>query len=191
MQNRQIGKIIGVSYTTVTTLLESGKTEQISKTLFNFEVNTGDEVFLYFDDKGEIVFTELRQKSSPSSSSDIRVTHSYSPQKGYDEGSFWGGFFLTLILPVVGLVIALVLDKSETRRGALRAVIVQAILGVLIFLLSLMGFCVAVYWVIMLNKTVYLYMDNFLIDFSSAFDNIFSLMGPPETTFQSAVTSIS
>jgi len=43
----------------------------------------------------------------------------------------------------------------------------------------------------MLNKTVYLYMDNFLIDFSSAFDNIFSLMGPPETTFQSAVTSIS
>lgn len=146
MQNRQIGKVIGVSDTTVTTLLESGKTEYVFKSLFGFAVTTGDEVSLYFDETGKIVFVELSQKySPPPSGNDFKVTHSYASQRGYDEGSFWGGFFLTFIFPVIGLVIALVLDKPETRRGALRAVLVQIIFGVLLFLILSMGFCSAVY----------------------------------------------
>ena len=145
MQNRQIGKIIGVTDNTVTVLLESGKSEQIFKSLFNFTVLTGDEVYLYFDDSGRIVFIELRQPQAPPTSSEVRVTHAYSPQSHRDEGSFWGGFLLTLLFPVVGLVIALVLDKSETRRGALRAVLIQVITGVALFLILTMGLCSALY----------------------------------------------
>jgi hypothetical protein len=145
VQNRQIGKIIGVTDNTVTVLLESGKSEQIFKSLFNFTVLTGDEVYLYFDDSGRIVFIELRQPQAPPTSSEVRVTHAYSPQSYRDEGSFWGGFLLTFLFPVVGLVIALVLDKPETRRGALRAVLVQVILGVALFLILTMGLCSALY----------------------------------------------
>lgn len=145
MQNRQIGKIIAVTDNTVTVLLESGRREQIFKSLFNFTILTGDEVYLYFDDSGRIVFTELRQPLAPPSSSEVRVTHTYSPQSYRDEGSFWGGFFLTILFPVVGLVIALVLDKSETRRGALRAVLIQVIVGVALFLILTMGLCSALY----------------------------------------------
>ncbi len=145
MQNRQIGKIIAVTENTVTILLESGKSEQVFKSLFNFTVTIGDEVFLYLDDSGRIVYIELRSSLGQTSSSEVRVTHSYSPQSYRDEGSFWGGFFLTLLFPVIGLVIALVMDKAETRRGALRAVVVQVVFAVLIFLIAMMGVCSAGY----------------------------------------------
>ena len=89
MQNRQIGKIIAVTENTVTILLESGKSEQVFKSLFNFTVTIGDEVFLYLDDSGRIVYIELRSSLGQTSSSEVRVTHSYSPQSYRDEGSFW------------------------------------------------------------------------------------------------------
>jgi uncharacterized membrane protein len=63
----------------------------------------------------------------------VYVTHASA--QGYDEGSFWGGFFLTFFFPVVGLIIALVLNKPETRRGAVRAIVVQLITGAALFLI--------------------------------------------------------
>ncbi|MCF0237764.1 MAG: zinc-ribbon domain-containing protein [Sphaerochaetaceae bacterium] len=63
---------------------------------------------------------------------DISYSVSYNNQ---DRGSFWGGFFLTMFVPVLGLIIALIMGKPDTTKGAVRCIILELILSALLFLL--------------------------------------------------------
>lgn len=48
----------------------------------------------------------------------------------YDEGSFWAGWWLGFLAGLVGLIIALVIGKSETTRGAKWGFAISIILSV-------------------------------------------------------------
>ena len=57
-----------------------------------------------------------------------------------DEGSYGGGFALGLIFGVIGLILAITINKPETRKGAVHGFlfrIVLAIIGVLCFIIYL------------------------------------------------------
>jgi hypothetical protein len=139
MQNKQECKVIGIEQGAVTILMETGRRERLSKELFSFSVSVGDEVWAYLDEQNEVAYIERKTSVTPTyvapaaDTTNVYVTHATG--QGYDEGSFWGGFFLTFFFPVIGLLIALVLNKPETRRGAVRAIVVQLIVVALIFLL--------------------------------------------------------
>ena len=70
----------------------------------------------------------------------IRSTthYQYSPT---NEGSFWLGFLLTFALGFIGLIIALCLNQSETKRGAIRGIIIEIILIVIILLIGGCAIC--------------------------------------------------
>ena len=59
-----------------------------------------------------------------------------------DKGSYRGGFALGFFLGLVGLVIALCLDKSNTKRGAahgmLALIISSIVIGVCVTCLSIL-----------------------------------------------------
>jgi uncharacterized membrane protein len=139
MENRHECKVIGIEADAITLLLDTGKKETISKDLIPFTVYRGDTLLAYLDDSNTVVFVEQKpadEKPQAADRTNVYVTHATA--QGYDEGSFWGGFFLTFFFPVVGLIIALVMNKKETRRGAVRAIVVQLITFAV---LVLMGFC--------------------------------------------------
>lgn len=59
-----------------------------------------------------------------------------------DEGSFWLGFILSCTLGIIGIIIALCLNQSETKRGAIKGFVVSLIIGVvlgLFFSCTLLG----------------------------------------------------
>ncbi|MDI9428790.1 MAG: hypothetical protein GXY63_06850 [Spirochaetales bacterium] len=141
MENKHECKVIGKEDEYFLVLLDTGRREQVSKHLFSFTVSIGDELWAYLDDSQAIVYIEekpaVEKRTEPVEKSENRtnvyVTHASA--QGYDEGSFWGGFFLTFFFPVVGLIISLVLNKPETRRGAVRAIVVQLITGAVLVLI--------------------------------------------------------
>ena len=47
-----------------------------------------------------------------------------------DQGSYGAGFALGFILGLVGLIIAIAIDKPETRRGAVTGFIVSLVIGI-------------------------------------------------------------
>ena len=49
-----------------------------------------------------------------------------------DEGSYGGGFSLGFLLGLVGLIIAIAIDKPLTKKGGLHGFLVSIGLGVLI-----------------------------------------------------------
>ena len=53
-----------------------------------------------------------------------------------DEGSYGAGFLLGLILGLAGLIIALCLDKAETKRGAIHGFVTSLVIG------GVIGICV-------------------------------------------------
>jgi thiol:disulfide interchange protein len=147
MQNKHETKVIEINDSNINLLLGSGKIESISKDIFKFDVKVGDDIFAYFDENNKIVFVEKKDDKATtvstkneSPSTNVYVTHA-TPQ-GYDEGSFWGGFLLTFFFPLVGLLISLILNKPETRRGAIRAITIQIIAVVVIVLFA---FCALMY----------------------------------------------
>ena len=48
----------------------------------------------------------------------------------YDEGSYWAGFALGFFLGLIGLIIAIAIDKSETKRGAVTGFIISIVISV-------------------------------------------------------------
>lgn len=56
-----------------------------------------------------------------------------------DEGSYVGGFALVFLLGVIGLIIAICIDKPATRKGAEKGFLVSLVLG---FVVGVCYFCV-------------------------------------------------
>lgn len=148
MKNRYPCKVIEQKDEDFIVLLENGKRAKLQASFVSEPIEVGDELAVYLDDAGQIAYVEKCEKpqvppATPSTPVEkeqkIYVTHATA--QGYDEGSFFGGFLLTFFFPVVGLIIALAFNKPETRRGALRAVVVQLILGAAVFLLGMCGLC--------------------------------------------------
>ncbi|MCK9472033.1 MAG: hypothetical protein M0Q88_09820 [Bacilli bacterium] len=128
MKNKYQAKVIKVENSETTILLENGQTEVVENSTFK----VGDDVYAYYDKDDKIVFVE-REKPK------VYATH--STEKVVYEGSFWGGFLLTFFFPVVGLIIALLIDKEETRRGAVSAIVTQVVAIIILFLIVLfLGF---------------------------------------------------
>ena len=48
----------------------------------------------------------------------------------YEEGSYWAGFALGFFLGLIGLIIAIAIDKSETKRGAVTGFIISIVISV-------------------------------------------------------------
>ena len=48
-----------------------------------------------------------------------------------DKGSHFGGFLLGLLFGVAGLLIGILLDKEETKRGVLKGFFINFIFGIL------------------------------------------------------------
>ncbi|MFA7436467.1 MAG: hypothetical protein WC006_08910 [Bacilli bacterium] len=128
MKNKYQAKVIKVENSETTILLENGQTEVVENSTFK----VGDDVYAYYDKDDKIVFVE-REKPK------VYATH--STEKVVYEGSFLGGFLLTFFFPVVGLIIALLIDKEETRRGAVSAIVTQVVAIIILFLIVLfLGF---------------------------------------------------
>lgn len=62
---------------------------------------------------------------------DTMVTGSTSSSYGYRQGSFGGGLALGFLLGLVGLIIAIAIDKPETKKGAIYGFLIEIILAVL------------------------------------------------------------
>jgi hypothetical protein len=129
MKNKYQAKVIKAENNEITILLENGQTEVVD----NFTAKVGDDVYAYYDKNQKIVFVEKYEAKAQ----DTKVYVTHSSEKEYDEGSFWGGFFLTFFFPVVGLIIALIIDKGETRRGAVSAIVTQVVAILILFLVVL------------------------------------------------------
>lgn len=56
-----------------------------------------------------------------------------------DEGSYGGGFLLGFFLSLVGLIIAIAIDKPATKKGAITGFIVQLVGGVLLYVCFVLG----------------------------------------------------
>lgn len=54
-----------------------------------------------------------------------------------NEGNYGGGFILGFLVGLIGLVIALCLDQSETKRGAVHGFIVSIVVS------TILGLCYA------------------------------------------------
>lgn len=144
MRNAFIAKVIAINGSLVTVLPEDGVVQELDKKLFDFHVSKGDDVMLYKDASGTVIYAEkaspaLGVADVPAPAQHIVVTHESG--QGYDEGSFWLGFLLTFFFPLVGLVVALVFNKPKTRRGAVKALMLQIILFVCLVLLVM---CLAI-----------------------------------------------
>lgn len=58
-----------------------------------------------------------------------------------DNGSYVGGLLLGLFLGIVGLIIAIAINKEDTRRGAITGFIIELVCG-----LSIGGCCFVVFF---------------------------------------------
>lgn len=48
-----------------------------------------------------------------------------------DKGSYAGGFLLGFLLGLIGFIIALCINKEETKRGALHAFLISLVIGII------------------------------------------------------------
>lgn len=72
----------------------------------------------------------------PSYARAITAQSNYNkPKYRIDRGSYRAGFALGFILGVVGLLIAICLDKSETKRGAAHGLITEIVVAAVISLI--------------------------------------------------------
>lgn len=50
-----------------------------------------------------------------------------------DQGSFWSGWALGFLLGLIGLVIAISINKPETKRGSWWGFGIQAVIGLVLY----------------------------------------------------------
>lgn len=81
-----------------------------------------------------IADAEINPPKTPSSNTQTQFPNSTNSSVVEDEGSSGGGFALGFLLGIIGLIIAIAIGKKNTKSGAVGGFVLQAIIGLVIWL---------------------------------------------------------